>query len=477
MIRIHPAAEAVSLPPFWPWARHAAILFCALAACGRAHAGAEPATAHMMVELGSSIEYVRVTPEYSNAVLFAVLPYISEVAEKLDLPVQHPVTGREVVSCSVLPNRRVEAAVRVRGGWDFGFKGGYVETIQGPHCYSMLQDPDKIAPFFGKLKMSKAEAVACARDALKRLGIPLESVFAEQEPQVEGPHSIGTNTVPHYQVVWPDPRGGPSVEVEVDGNLRRLERLCLRNKVLERAPPKLTVTPPHDPNYPVWPQVNPEYARRLLPIALRAVEEYGQTLSLSLPRRLTTNEVARFSVADNGGWPHAEIELSNGWRFIYRNSMVNGFYAPDNLFNSDNRPIRIKDFVGTWHMTEVAASDLVRRTLAKLNYPTNLIHFEVTPQVHRPALAGIPRYMFYWYYQRGEDLDSAVWAEVDADRREVKSLYYDNKAFWNHPPAIDVPISLPPAPAAKPAQGLPRSRPAVGKGLRPGSVFTVPAPR
>ncbi len=432
----------------------------------------------MTLDLGSSIpEFVRVTAEYSNAVLVAVLPYISDVAQKLDLPVHQPVTAQSVVYCSVLPNRRVEAEIGIKEGWVFAFSQGYVRTVQSGHSYSILQDPDKIPEFFGNLNMSSAEAVQCARDALKRLGIRLDSVFAEQQPQVNGPHRIGTNTVPHYQIVWPDPRGGPSVEAEVNGNSRRLERLCLRNKALERAPPRLSVTPPRDPNSPVWPQVSPEYARRLLPIILRTIDRYGEQLSLALPRPLTTNDVARLSVADNGGWPHAEIELTNGWRFIYRNSMVNGFYAPDNLFGSEKRPILIKDFVGKWHATEPEARELVRRTLAKFNYPTNLVHFEVAPQVHKPAVPGIPRFMFYWYYNQNDELQSTIWAEVDADKRELKSLYYDDKSYWNHPPPIDVPIS-PPAvpPTTQPASTQP-GKPAQKQAPRQRLDHPVPLPR
>jgi hypothetical protein len=37
--------------------------------------------------LPASSEWIRVTAEYSNAVLVAVMPYVSNVAQKLDLPV------------------------------------------------------------------------------------------------------------------------------------------------------------------------------------------------------------------------------------------------------------------------------------------------------------------------------------------------------------------------------------------------------
>jgi hypothetical protein len=247
---------------------------------------------------------------------------------------------------------------------------------------------------------------------------------------------------------------------------------------LERPLPKPAVVPPRDDGFPVWPEVDLAYASRLLPLVVAAVQDYGQKLALPIPNPLTTNQVARFSVADNGGWPHSELELTNGWRFIYRNSMVNGFYAPDNLFKNDTKPIRIKDVQGKWRLTEPDARALVRRTLAKLNYPTNLIHFEVEPQVIKPALPGIPRYQFFWYYSQNDDLQSTIWAEVDANKGEIKSLYYDDKAYWNKPPPVGLPISLPPtAPTNRPQTGS-SSRSRLNKPPpRPQSTFNPPVPK
>jgi hypothetical protein len=60
-------------------------------------------------------------------------------------------------------------------------------------------------------------------------------------------------------------------------------------------------------------------------------------------------------------------------------------------------------------------------------------------------VSGIPRYMFYWNYSEEGDSEvrSSVMAEVDADKGELKSLYYGNITFWNQRPPIDVPILLP----------------------------------
>jgi hypothetical protein len=406
----------------------------------------------MILELaGHGPDLIHVTAQYSNAVLVALLPYFSEAAHKLDLPVPQPITMRNVVEGRVMPYRYANgdilgAGIEVQGGWSLGFMWGYVNVVESKHSYFTLQDPDEVPKFFGQVRMSKDEAVQMARNALKKLGIPLEAVFAEQEPRVTGPIIVRSNVVPRYRIQWlfPSGAGSESVDIEVNAELKRVERISLRlNENLHRPSPKIDVV---TPAIGTRPHANPEYAWKLIPIVLRAVDDYGKTLGLPIPRPLTTNHVARFKLSDNGGWPHSVLELSNGWQFVYRNSMVNGYYAPDNLFwfPRKNQRTLIKDYAGKWRMTEAEAVKLIGQTLAKLNYPTNLVHLDFAPKVHKPVIPGIPRYRIVWEYlnETKDDIESSVDAEVDADNGELKSLYFDNKAFWNKPPPIDVPISL-----------------------------------
>jgi hypothetical protein len=409
----------------------------------------------MILDLGESqalFEVIRVTADYSNAVLVAILPHISDVAQKLDLPVTKPVTAEHVTHCSVVPNRRIEAEIGINGGWFFQFNFGFVKVIQGPHEFFTMQNPDKISEYYGTVRMSKTEAIQLARDTIKKLDIPLESVFAEQEPRVTEPIRIGTNTVPHYRIEWLKPTSATvgAVDIDIDADARRVERIAFSPLTsLVRSPPKVSVVPPHDPRFPspVPPRINPEYARRLIPIILCAIDDYGQKLSLAIPRPLTTNHVARVQLNENLGGPYCELELTNGWRFLYEHDMVTAYYAPDVLLGGDStRPILMKDLVGKWKLTEAQAIELVKRTVAKLGYPANLVHFEVEPQVRKPAVPGIPRYMFYWYYSpEGYDVvQSAISAEVDADKGELKSLYYGNMELGHRGPPIDVPLLLPP---------------------------------
>ena len=250
----------------------------------------------MLLDLASGADAIRVTAEYSNAVLLAVMPYISDCAQKLDLPIPHPTTTAHVLRCAVVPIRDAGASVMVQGDWVFWFRSGCFTGFQGPHSYFALQDPDQIPRFYGKNRMSKDEAVTLARKTLTTLGVELEFVFAEQEPRVTGPLNLGTNLVPHFHIEWLDPRGTltPSVDVEVDGQVRRMERLRIRGQG-PQVLPLATGLPPPPANPRPSPQLNPAYAWAMVPLVLRALDDYGRKLSLPIPLPLTTNHVTRFS--------------------------------------------------------------------------------------------------------------------------------------------------------------------------------------
>jgi hypothetical protein len=423
----------------------------------------------MTLDLNSPFEVISVTAQYSNAVLVALLPYVNDVATKLDLHVPRPVTVTQVTHCSIKQQRRLgevgaEIGVNEGGsdaGWSFVFDNGYINTIQGPHSYYTLQDPDEISKYFGRVRMTKAEVVEFARQTIGKLGIPLEVVFAEQEPRVTEPEKVGTNTVPHYRIEWLNPTGlgqAPGcVDMDINADTKRVERIRMFSENLRRPPPKISVAPPSRPVF--RDQFNPEYANRLIPIMLSAIDEYGSKLGLLIPRPLTTNHIFKIRCTDNGGWPHCNIELTNGWRFVYRNSMVNGYYAADDLWNSDWRPKLIKQFTGDERITEDEAVELIRRTIRKLGYSTNYLHVDFRPIIQRPVLPHIPRIFICWNVENADDLQSKVEAEVDLDRGEIKSLYHDDKAYWNHAPPIGLPLSVTAKMEMWPQKTIPKHRP------------------
>lgn len=413
----------------------------------------------MILELGGKSHFIQVTPEYSNAVLAATLPAFSEFAGKLELPVPHPIKAQDVVDCRILPYQDKNGGIAgvnivVRGGIELYFYSGFVRGFSRGNTYHGLQDPDEIPKFYGQVKMTEAEAVQLARNTLKKLGIPLEDAFADREPEVTLPPQIGTNIVSRYQIEWMGPHGGGAapgiVRMEVNAETKQVESLLFSTaENLMRPSPKVNVVPPKghgmfDSQMP--PPVNPEYAWKLIPIMFKAIDEYGEKLSLPIPRPLTTNVVSTVGIYNNGGWPHCEIKLTNGWRFVYRHCMVNGYYAPTTFFDNQDRPFHVKDFDGKWNLNTNQAIELVKKTLAKLNYPTNNIHMGFAPTILYAAgdfRKIIPRYFFWWNYLNAahDDLQSKVEAEVNADTGKLESLYYDDKAYWDCRPPIDAPIS------------------------------------
>lgn len=408
-----------------------------------------------VLQLGQDSRTIQITPEYKEAALKASLPIFSDFAQRLELPIPHPLTRGDIVECGLTPFQRNGGEIdhifiATKQGFHFALFFGVVCELYRPDSYRLMQNVHSISNYFGTVKTPREQAIQIARDTIKKAGIQLEDVFAEQEPQVTVP-TWGTNTIARYLIEWYDPRCGDKIlntaMVEINTEIGRVESLhILPSNGLKKPSPKPAIVPPlghgmFDAMIP--PAMNPDYAWKLIPVMFRAIEDYSQKLSLPIPRPLTTNNVARVDAYNNEGWPHCEIWLTNGWHFVYRHTMVNGYYAPDNFFDSDNRKIHIKDFDGKWNLTTNQAIAIVAKAMAKLNYPTNNVHMGFAPRVYAASVARehIPRLRFEWEYEANDDLQSRLEAEVNLDDGKLESLYYDDKAYWGSRPPIDVPIS------------------------------------
>lgn len=407
----------------------------------------------MDLDLGQLSDNVKVTAAYSNAVLQMVLPQFTEVEKKLNLPGNHEIVPSDVLQFHVLPFRNVAASIRLKDGKVFSYAFGFVDSYTSPQspAYSRPR-PDTPVPLSQK-PMTQEEAVQTARHAISELGISLADVFADEQPIVTTYKKTFTNSVARFRVQWMDPHGQQAADIIVNPATKEIERFHfgpLTN--LRRSPPDLGVISPNDDSHDLFSsqipsqEINPEYARQLIPIMFRAVDDYGKQLNLPIVLPLTTNNVARIKIHNNGGWPHCEIWLTNGWKFIYRHTMVNGYYSPDVFNSTDFHPFHLQDFKGKWNLNEEQAIRLVKQQLAKLHYSTNSIHMDFAPNVIFAAgyfKRIIPRYFFEWDFWNAahDDLQSKVEAEVNAETGDVESLYYDDKVYWNERPPIDAPIS------------------------------------
>ena len=400
-------------------------------------------------------------PAYSNAVLEVLMPYFQDFAGKLDLPMPqlNDATG-------FLPGHTKKTRDQLEGGGyfnghGFAFEEGHVFAYGSPTKYAHLQDFTLLDKSYGQAKMTKAEAVAFARRAIKKLGYSLEEVLADYEPVIPPLEQFSTNILPRYHIKWVDPRhGGGATEFEINANEKKIEAVRFNyNHNLKRPAPKLNVEPaPLDPAHylqKLWisqnnwtNDINHEYGYRLVPVVFKAVEDWARKLNLDLPLPITTNQVRRFYCSNNGGVPYVELSLTNGWEFVYRTSDITYAGSPRRFFESDKLPFRIKTFAGTKRLTDSQAIELARKTVAKLGYGPEITHTDMEPKLMRPkVVAGmptIPRLMIEWVYPNPQ-VARSVWivVEVDCDKGAVEALQYDVTALWKKGPDLGVPIDNP----------------------------------
>jgi hypothetical protein len=397
-------------------------------------------------------EFVQVTAQYSNAVLVAILPQVSEFSQKLDLPTAQPVRLEQVELFNCDPHKgQVGGWLRLTNGFQFWYYDGYVKGFASPDCYYRLQGGEDLKPFYGSVKMSADEAVRLARDSLRKLGYPETTLYADGTPKVTKPPVINSKVVPRYRVGWIEPEaGGNCLDMEVDADHHRLKSMSMSNPNLWRAPPPVTVEPRtlepgqapdfltnapaaitsmYHEMFSKKPLSKPEQRMALMAM-LPVISEYASKLALSTHLPITTNEVASF---DSQFYPNqAYVNLTNGYRFVYCLGYIQEFRASHAFFGVDKLDGRIEDYWGAWRLTESQAVKLARDAVKKLGYSIESLHLDKKPEIKKPIRIGrhdIPRYRIWWQFsladpEREEDVGilSSTQIEVDADQNCVRGI-------------------------------------------------------
>jgi len=152
------------------------------------------------------MELIQITAQYSNAVLVAILPHVSDFADKLNLPILAPVTTSHVLTFKCDPRKEhIGGFMTLTNGYQFTFLDGRVCVYRSPQSYYSLQDPSRIPEFYGPTKVGEREAIMIARNAIRKLGYEDRMFHAENSPLVTPPEKIGTNSVARYRLKWTDP--------------------------------------------------------------------------------------------------------------------------------------------------------------------------------------------------------------------------------------------------------------------------------
>ena len=422
------------------------------------------------------VQFIQMTATYSNAVLVAVLPHVSDFAKKLDLPVITPVQPSHVKYFACDPKKgSVGGSVILTNGFQFWFEHGIVDSFTDSGCYYRRTTKSEDTPYFayyGRLNMTKEEAIEMARDSIRKLGYDITDLYADGIPVVNQPQGKGTNVIPRFEIRWPRPDNTNSWAVsavfEIDAQSKEIRSMELASRFIWRDDPQISEKPKE-----LAPGKIPDFARgnsaaetafNMLPPSkkrtpaqqeeavaalLPEVSAYARRLGLNIPFPLTMKQVASHDAEDAGA--EIEIGLTNGCYFLHGGGgkeYIMGYMSPYAFWM--NGPVKKKagharDYWGQWKMSEEDAVALARETLKKL-YPEKNLYLEDKPEVQKPVKIGtneIPRYYIHWehevkrkipgYDEEETGIDSMCSIEIDADKKCVKGINILNETDMPKP--------------------------------------------
>ena len=444
-------------------------------------------------------ELLQVTAEYSNAVLVAIMPYVSDFAHRLELPIPQPITVAEVSKFGCSPRSdHIGGRVFLTNGYSFTFDRGAVRLFSSPSNYFGMQDPARVPEFYAPVKLRQDEAVGIARGALRRLGYTEAILHFDAPPKVTPPLRSEGKHVARYLVSWLDPLPegvkptaggifrGHSAEVEVDATTGKIHMLSIAGKDARRPDPKISVRPPVLAGPPQSQPtggtritaVSPAYARAFLAAILPQLTDYVKKTGVEVKVPITLDDVdlASYSCGLVRNDPSPIVYLKSGDRFVYCHGQVVEFEAHDSIeWSAPNQPYQDKPhqkFYGPINVSTEQALAVARKALDELGYPSQIPRLRKPPQwIVPPRKEGtnyFARYFFTWPVPGGEFEDAR--AEVDGSSGKLKSLYVDDRThtnIWRSPPSIDVPTG-----AATPNH----EEPTPAAPLPPGTAFSMPAP-
>jgi hypothetical protein len=418
-------------------------------------------------------ELFQITAAYSNAMLVAMMPHVADFAKKLDLPTPQPITISQVEHfVCFLRSDHIGGRLVLTNGCEFIFDHGHVQTFVSPHSYYYLQDPRLVPTFYGPIKITEAQTLKIAHDAIRNLGYTDTMLSADKPPRIDLPPRDKNHLIARYRIIWHDPKRGSnpsqpprSIEFEIDATTGRIQMVNIYNPNTYLADLKIDILPqvigqgptsqPVGPGRKVTP-VSPQYARTFLNAILPQLADFVRMANLSIRPPVSTDDidmakyVTIYSCGIVEGDTQAFIDMKSGDRFVYSHGQVTAFYSHDAMdFPEREHPYtypgidqdRAK-FYGPINITTNDAVNLVRQTIKNLAYSESVLHVNTPPRVDGPGWWGTNR-IARCFIEWRESIDGPTWvnSEVDMASHRVTSLYINNHAItniWREPPRINV---------------------------------------
>lgn len=420
---------------------------------------------------------VHITAAYTNAVLVAILPHVSDFSKQLDLPIPTPIVASQVDHFNVIPWKGdVGGGIRLTNHYLFGFGNGYVSSFHSPtnwfdNTNDNWGDLEYYKRYLGKDNMTTNDAVELARTTFRKIGYKSEDFQIDGPPaKLEGPFNVERigGHIPFYRTEWDSPESrirsllglNFNIQFDIDMQHGQIAGMNLSGRVFWRPNPKVGVTPVLETDYsragkagqfaqmlnrePAV-RITPAYSNATLTATLPYIADFAKKLNLPISQPLIGDQVLVYLPPlyyTNDGL-HCTVMLTNHFWFSFVAGYVYEFGSPDDWF--EEKAIRANwDRCGSEDcMTTNEAVDLARNCLRKLGYKPEDFQMNVPPTTFENAVDSEQRQYAYCritWENAEEDTEGQCRLEFDIDmqRKQITGMSLLSSKFYRHLPKIDV---------------------------------------
>ena len=419
---------------------------------------------------------IHITANYSNAVLVAILPHISDCANKLELPIQQPVDFAQVSWFQPLPYQgEIGGTVNLTNQYSFVFLSGYVNSFHSPNDWfgntnDNWADVEYFKRYLGIDNMTTNEAVQLARDTFEKLGYKPDDFQLRLPPtRFQKPSDVERigGHIPYCQMEWDSPESmvqsmlglGFSIQFDVDMQHRQIAAMSLSGGRFSRPAPKVSVVPEIETDYQragMFGQfakardnipsihITPAYSNATLTATLPYVSDFAAKLGLPVSQPITSSQVLLYHPPGyiNDGF-NCRLMLTKHLWFSFVAGYVNEFGSPDDWFEEKATRTDWPLYSSKTCMTTNEAIDFTRGCIGKLGYAPENLHMNVPPSAFENALDSGNRQFAYCriHWDNPEENpqdDYHLEFDIDMQARQLVGVSLMSKKFFRPLPKIDV---------------------------------------
>jgi hypothetical protein len=423
---------------------------------------------------------IQITANYSNAVLVAILPHVSDCAKKLDLPIQQPIDFAQISCFHPMPYQgEIGGTVALTNQYSFFFSSGYVNSFHSPNDWLAntnddWTDVEYFKRYLGKDSITTNKAIELARDAFKKLGYNPDEFQLHRPPtRFQGPSDVERigGHIPYCLVEWDSPESKIqsilglefSVQFDVDMQHRQIVGMALSGRRFFRPNPKVSAVPEIETDYQragAFGQlaqmrdkipsihITPAYSNATLTATLPYVSDFAAKLGLPVSHPLTSGQVVFYQPPAyyNDGF-NCRLMLTNHPWFSFVAGYVYEFGSPDDWFEEQATRTDWPIYSIKTCMTTNEAIDFARGCIGKLGYAPEALHMNMTPSAFENASDSGNRQFAYCriHWDNPEENpqdDYHLEFDIDMQARQLVGVSLISKKFFRPLPKIDVPLEL-----------------------------------